>query len=342
MPSRPEGLGHMTDFSKDVMISPLMDALDGRRLELAEHPSKGHFFTAYAMLHRRMERSLTRALEAIEKEEIRRRAEGLENNTKGNPIFALDAFQGAVYRACELFEFYEKDLFVYIPNLNSVRDVNSGKTFLKFIKDIKRRWGVLCNNYKHNHAFLVPVEGSYESGSWVTGYCLYSRVGDQLSVNKEAHLDCDAYSYNWSLRTILADIMLADKHAALAAKAATEDASLNKKMDCLGISLPYLNIIQKISDRSEEGLPKELLVERNFIKIFKEYGVEIQTRVPTVPTCKKFVMHIIFDILGPKLKIGFPYSDEYMEFSMTDNKTGNIPTTSGWYRLQVKKELELS
>jgi hypothetical protein len=79
--------------NQDVLVSPLMEALNGRRLLLVDRPDFGHALTAYALLHHRFARGIRTAAVLIDAEETRRKKEGQAQSTTGNPLFALDAFQ---------------------------------------------------------------------------------------------------------------------------------------------------------------------------------------------------------------------------------------------------------
>jgi hypothetical protein len=161
-----------------------MEALNGRRLRLKDPPNRGPLLIAYAVLHRRTARAIRLAIDAVEAEEKRRREEGVTESTSGNPEFALDAFQDAIYRAAELFEFYSKHIPEYIPSIRRHK-IKRGVRSTSYVSDIDRLakpWKILCNKCKHNHAFLVPVEGIYDDEAWVSGFSLYMKKGDFFAI----------------------------------------------------------------------------------------------------------------------------------------------------------------
>jgi hypothetical protein len=102
---------------KSVLISPLMEALDRRKLFLSVPKDHGEPLTAYAVLHRRTSRAIVAALDTFDAWQKKRMDEGYSPEMSGTPAPAMDAFLDAVYRVAELFEFYQADIPRYVASL---------------------------------------------------------------------------------------------------------------------------------------------------------------------------------------------------------------------------------
>lgn len=276
------------------IVSPLMNALHGRKLILKDIPDCGHSLTAYTLLHQRLARGISAAIDKIDAEEERRKKEGYD------PSFAADAFKDAVYRAAELFEFYEQDLLRYLGLEKSQETAEYCTT----IKTVKRTWLCLCNKCKHNHAFLVPIEGLYDSGDWVTGFSLYRRQGDKLAAEKDLYCATEIFSYNWILRALFADVIKADMAAAKLVSSLKNDESASP-LSTFGIPFPYPIILSKVAQRSKISMPRENLAKLYEIN-FTHDEILISETQPVVGK-GKFRMLITIDVAPGDLKVSFPY-----------------------------------
>ena len=297
-----------------TMFSPLMSALHGKRISLADIPERGDAITAYSLLHLRLQRRILVTLDAIASDSERRIKEGYDTITSGNPYFTLDSFQDAVYRAAEIFEFYEKDLPIYLNLANPTGQLRSIRAqYLTAIRRAKRIWSFLCNKCKHNHAFLTYAEGKYEGGKWVCGFSMYRRVGNLLKIESSLHHAAEVFSYNWALRRLFTDILGADVAASELVTHAVEGQT-NIPLKTHQIPLPYSGVLKRISEWPKIQMPRE---NKYFLTdiVFRGEEITIEQAHSSVPK-GNFKMHMIFDILGDKAKAELPYELGNIDFHL--------------------------
>jgi len=301
---------------KPVLASSFMMALHGRKILLHDRPEFGHTITAYILLHQRLERALSTALKQLDVEEERRKSEEYKN-PKGNPLWALDAFQDAVYHATELFDFYDKDILCYLrleksTSLRAVQDYKSS------IAKLKRTWAFICNKCKHNHAFLVPIEGSYNSGEWVAGFSLFRRFGEVVSVEKDLHRSAEVFSYNWAFRSLLADMVKSDEAAAKLINSLQDDDKAPQLKTFIN-PLPYLHILNKITQRPKTLMPREDSMNLSDIKFIGEEEILITDTKEQNPQVD-FKMRIIINLISDNLKVELPYELGHYKLNITGQK----------------------
>jgi hypothetical protein len=66
-------MANKTSNTQPIIASPLMSALHRRKLILKDIPHRSHSLTAYSLLHQRLAREISTAIEKIEAEEERRK-----------------------------------------------------------------------------------------------------------------------------------------------------------------------------------------------------------------------------------------------------------------------------
>lgn len=316
------------------LFSLLMESLHGRQLRLYDRPEFGHPLTAFALLHQRLERAISTSLRLLTEEEEHRKLEGIENPTKGNPFFVLDSFQDVIYRAAELFDFYEKDILRYLGIHDSAEYLNEKKKYLKDVGIIKRQWSFLCNRCKHNHAFLVPVEGIYNSGDWVSGFSLYRREADKISIEKDLHPVAQVYSYNWAFRKLFACIFKIDEISAQLVNSMREDKA-NLPLNTFGVGLPYLNVLKSITQRPKTAMPKEYSTNLHDIN-FLNYEIRILDQQRPIGQ-GDFQLMMIIPIIGNFLKIQLPYGLGECDGSIYASQYSDYLPIGFFMRLQFTK-----
>lgn len=326
------GKPHSSGSGITTLVSPLMEVLHGRSIQLHDRPGFGHPLTAYALLHQRLARGIDAAIRAVTLEEERRKKEGYDQSTIGSPILALDVVQDVIFRAAELFEFYESDILHYLGVHKIGKHKEIRQAYMSVIRQVKRTWSLICNRCKHNHAFLIPVEGYYESGDWVSGFSLFQRSGNDIRVEQDIHGAAEAFSYNWSLRSLLSDVIRADLASAdLVSK--LEDDAVSPKLNTLGLILPYANGFESVSRRSTVAMPREGRDITSGIKIFND-EITIGNVEKMSPGSGLFRMTVIINLLGSDLSVRLPYQGSAVR--VTHNVPENGEPLGGLFRLVVR------
>ena len=240
----------------DLLISDFSSALHGRNIEVMDRPDRGDVIPSWARLHSRLSRAFRYATESLDNLMSKREEEEWGRQTTGLHQEAVDSLEDVIYAAAEVFSFYESDIPYYF-NLDSDKSLKNIKSqYVKNIKEQKRFSSGTCNACKHNHNFLVPVEVKYPDGSRASGFSIYSRSGNVLSVNREIVYDGGAFSFRRTLINILARVLIADHHAANLVKN-LPDAPAAPPIDCSLHKLPYLTVLKKISSLPDIGMPGE-------------------------------------------------------------------------------------
>lgn len=292
-----------------VFLSAFMEGLQGRRLKLLEQRDRGEPLHAYAQAHRRLSRQLDTTITAITRMEDRRAEERWNESRTADPAYAADAFQDLVYRATELFDFYALDIPAYL----SLRQID-GPVETHYRKGIKSRrdlWASLCNRCKHNHRFLVPVEGRLLTGVHVTGFSLCGRVENQIAVDRVFHRQAECTSYNAALRQLISDIFFIDTVAAGALSFLPNDPD-QPQLNSLQYTLPYLNNIKKIVGRSTGLFPGEPCPPR----ISLDDGIVNIEEVKLPAEAGSCKLSLWIDILGNDLKFVPPYQSGPLTLSI--------------------------
>jgi hypothetical protein len=312
--------------SVPVLVSPLLEAIDGKRIFLRHHKDHGDPLISYGLLHRRAARALLRALQATAKYEAERKAENYQVKPQGSPNDAMDAFMEAVYRVAELFEFYDTDLLGYVESLNH----NHGRkrVYKEAIKAIAKPWEILCNRCKHNHAYLVPVEGSYEDGSWVFGFSLYEWKDGWLQVDRTLHRrGSEAFSYNGAFRRLFASILRADLTAAQAVKETPDDLQA-PEVHSHFFNMPYAEVIRAFTERAPYGMPKEIVEDHERFEqdLWQGQGTGA------------FTMHLMYECLSARMQMYAPYTGNELRalFHPDGNQRTPLPIATRFIHSDLK------
>lgn len=316
----------------NIFVSPFLEALDNRRLSVHLRTSHAPLITAYGLLHRRMNRALVLALDAVEKYEASRANEGFNDEITGQPSFASDAFTDAVYRAAELFEFYDTDIIDYLkPSLN--RDVRVA--YKAALKRISGPWDRLCNGFKHNHSFMVPVEGQYADGVWLSGYSVYRHESEEMHIDKGIHQLSDVLSYNWAFRRLIGSIIEADVTATMLLNTLSDDQSCPTIESNL-LPLPYSHSLPRISVRELYAFPGENKIPVSHFSLSADDGQEMHlaNAGPLVPAleCK---LRCVVEFTTAEMAVQQPYSGEVARFSLTRGEGAERTPLGGFYRIVI-------
>jgi hypothetical protein len=263
-----------------------------------------------------MSRQLDTTITAITRMEEKRAEERWNESRTADPAHAADAFQDLVYRATELFDFYALDIPVYL----NLRQTNGPveNHYRKGVKSRRDLWAKLCNRCKHNHRFLVPVEGRLPTGVHVTGFSLCGRVEDQITVDRTFHRQAECTSYNAALRQLISDIFFIDTVAAGALSFLPDDPD-QPRLISLQYTLPYLNNIEKILKRPIDLLPGELCPPRISVADGTVNIDEVKLPVEA-GSCK---LSLWIDVLGNDLKFVPPYQTGPLTLSI--QARGGLP-----------------
>ncbi len=283
------------------IISPLMEALDGRKFQLVTHDDHDEFVIAYSRLHRRLARSMTRALKVADVYEEARRCE-IETKPEtftANADDLKDAFLEAAYRVAELNEFYEKDLRAYFPH---IQKTEAYKRFSAELKILSRPWDLLCNRSKHNHTYLVVAECSYEDGKWCSGFSMYHRDGEFVAADPRFHKNLDVMSFNAAFRLMFDTVLHIDIIAAALFNSIEEDEAVSA-LETYIVFLPYEAELNRILEHSRVGMPGEEIPPFKFGSQTLEAGLSGSVS----PGKGMASMRFIFDFYGRDIKVRAPY-----------------------------------
>lgn len=314
----------------NVFVSPFLEALDNRKLNIRLRRNHAPMITAYGLLHRRMNRAITLALDAVEKYEDARKAEGFRDNISIQPSIATESFVDAVYRAAELFEFYDSDIVDYLePSLTN----HLKSQYKKAVKDITGHWDRLCNGCKHNHSFLVPVEGKYTDGAWVSGYSSYRHDGEEMRIDRGIHNFSDALSYNWSFRRLIGAILEADIAATTLVNSLPDDPSANA-IDSNLLPLPYSHSLPRISARRLDAFPGEHMLKIPQLSLFAQGGRELPLASAS-PIARPTECNLlcVFEITTGSMAVQLPYSENLARFALKRGASADRVPLAGFYRI---------
>jgi len=314
----------MQNDNRSVLISEVADALHGRRLAFVERADRGLPLHAYAQAHRRLYRQMDNAFDAVVAMEASREEEGWKECRTALPQRAADAVQDLYYRATELFDFYVGDLPLFLG-------VSSGSHLRKYVEVIKSardHWAAVCNRCKHNHRFLVPVELTYEDGQRVTGFSVYGRSGDVLTVDPVLK-GPDTRSYNWLFRRLIGAVVYAESIAAdLIRRLPDTDAD---PISSGTYELPYVTVIERIINRPVLSMPLEargsaIQMEDSIIK------VDITRAMPTLKPSG--TLRFWIDFLGPSITVRPPYLENEIRAGYTNSPLELSRPMGGFMRLE--------
>ncbi len=303
----------MQDARQAPLVSPLLDALHGRRLELADGEGRGDFLTAYAFQHRRLFQALNTMADTVDHE---------------YPFLALNAFTTCALYAADLFDFYAEDLPGYIPGLARVFERET-LPFAADLAEARRPWASLRNRCRRQHAFLASVQGRYGDGRSVSGFCIYGRRGGSLRINKRLFGDADACSFDWAKRALLGDVLKAEVILAAAIDRVADRKA--EPVDCLNLALPYMAIIDRLEARPKLGLPNEQAVaERAICKTGDAVRVGDTVEAGHGP----FHMTLAVEFVGNAITIQLPYVEGEVE--VVGHAVGGGGLTSGIHRVAIR------
>ncbi len=306
------------DVQQAPLVSPLLDALYGRHLELSDGEGRGDFFTAYAFQHRRLFQALSTMADTIDHE---------------YPFLALNTFTTCALYAADLFDFYCEDLPGYIPGLARVLERDT-LPFAADLAEARRPWASLRNRCRRQHAFLASIQGRYGDGRTVSGFCIYGRRGSVLRVNKQLFGDADACSFDWAKRALLGDVLKAEVILAAAIERVTDRKA--EAIDTFGMALPYMSLIERLSGRPRLGLPRERNVATRAIGI-ADGGVRVGDTIEAVPG--PFAMTLAIEFVGNAIMIQLPYGEG--EVDVVGHKVGGGGLSSGIHRV-VLRDVEVA
>jgi hypothetical protein len=304
---------HTQDALQEPLVSPLLDALHGRRLELNDGEGRGDFLTAYAFQHRRLFQALNAMADTVDHDD---------------PLPALNTFTTCALYAAELFEFYTDDLPGYIPGLSRVFERES-LPFAADLAEARRPWASLRNRCRRQHAFLASVQGRYGDGRPVSGFCIYGRRGHSLRINKQLFGDTDACAFDWARRALIGDVLKAEVILAAAVDRVPDRKA--EPVDCLGLALPYMAMIDHLETRPKLGLPGERAVgERAICRA--DGGVRVGDTVEAGQG--PFLMTVAVEFVGNAVTIQLPYVDGEVE--VMGRALGGGGLTSGVHRVAIR------
>lgn len=289
-----------------TLISEFAEALHARKIRLLDREDRGSPLPAYAQAHRRLFRQLNATLTAINTMEETRAKELWKGSKTSEPQVSADAFQDLTYRMTELMDFYEKDIPYYLSLNTGSKFKESLAIYLKRIKSLRGIWATICNRCKHNHRYLVPVEGHYYDNQMVCGISMYGRVGEHVAPDPILHSQSDAMSYNWLLRNLIYSIITADSEAAEFVRLIPDSKSATGIIS-LTYSLPYPTVFRDIIMRPDTSMPGEIMFPD--ISIDESY-INIDVSRPATIDQRAFNLRMWADIFGHQLVLQTPYLRE--------------------------------
>ncbi len=301
------------DVRQAPLVSPLLDALHGRNLELTDGEGRGDFLTAYAFQHRRLFQALSAMADTVDHD---------------YPFLALNSFTTCALHAADLFDFYSEDLPGYIPGLARVLERES-LPFAADLAEARRPWASLRNRCRRQHAFLASVQGRYGDGRTVAGFCIYGRRGNVLRINKRLFDDCDACSFDWAKRALLGDVLKAEVILAAAIDRVQDRKA--EPVDTLHMALPYMSLIERLSGRPKLGLPHERNIAGRAIDL-ADGGVRVGDAVE--PGEGPFYMTVAVEFVGNAVMIQLPYGEG--EVDIVGHAVGAGGLTSGIHRVAIR------
>ena len=305
--SNPQEMRH------EPLASPLLDALHSRHLDLTDGEGRGDFLTSYAFQHRRLFQALNTIADTIDHD---------------YPFLALNAFTTCALYAADLFDFYTEDLPGYIPGLARILERET-LPFAADLAEAKKPWASLRNRCRRQHAFLASVQGRYGDGRSVSGFCIYGRRGNVLRINKRLFGDADACSFDWAKRALLGDVLKAEVILAAAIDRIPDRKA--EPIDCLNLALPYMPVIERMSERPRLGLPDEYAVaERAICKAGDAVRVGDTVEAAEGP----FHMTLAVEFVGNAIMIQLPYGEG--EVDVVGHAIGGGGLTSGIHRVVIR------
>lgn len=305
----------MADTSSDVLLSHLTRSLHGKRVRVNQN-KLNEFLTGYTVLHRRLHRSLGRSLRSITDYEARRANEGWSDSSAGSVDEPLDDFLEASYAAAELFELYETD----IPKLFKT-NAKAQSTYRGSIRKLKRETCLICNRCKHNHAFMQAIEAKADGTDWIAGFIVLRMNGDKAEISQEIHERTEAFSYNWALRRLLGNVLVADTAASNLIRHLPDEGS---PASSISFTLPYSDTLLQIAARPHDAMPKE--------RLFPDVQVDDASKVFDIvynEGCRSDtdarVVRAFLDLVSHRLDVELPYLEGTATLSTTNQSSPGQP-----------------
>ncbi|TRW16693.1 hypothetical protein [Glacieibacterium frigidum] len=296
-------MSESTSVDKAVFLSPLAEALHGKRLG-ATQSRVSDLLVGYSILSRRLQRALKRCLASLEVYQSSRQNEGWDKSSKGNTNDHLDDFLDVVYAASELFELYETEIIKLLNPSSKIQN-----EYRTIVRKLKRFSTILCNKCKHNYAFLQSIEITYESGEIACGYVVYHMRDNVAVIVSDISPPMQAFSLVWSLNRVVTDILQTDMAVADLINSMT--AKGNEELVSLTYTLPYLLELQAIERLPAIGVPKESSVAR--ITIDPREFVNIEGPSPKTRFFGRGKMRVFVDLIAPATAVRLPYVEGEMK-----------------------------
>jgi hypothetical protein len=306
-------------------FSPFTQELHGKCIGISQDKIN-EFLTEYSILHRRLQRSLQRFLRTLEQHEIDRQQEGWSNSTKKGTTAPIDGFLDTIYDAAELYEFYEKRV---VPLLNP--SGKARKLYMTAIKGLQKEAKIICNKCKHNRAFLQYVEILYADGQYVTGFALYQMHGHLTKLNTDLHNLRQAFSFNWAIRRLIGNLMLAEQEAAKLVLTLEEKPS--EEISSLSFTLPFFKELETITARPEVAMPLEIRAPNLHKTYYNEIIIERAPKITSRFGKGKMIVYV--DIIAQSAEFEIPYMKNENNVKV-DNKNALGEPTALYRRAVVR------
>jgi hypothetical protein len=280
-----------------TLSSAFAGSLEGRKLG-REKGEADELLTGYIILHRRFHRTLRRFMKSLD--DIDPKMRDSRDQSNGLMFTAvLDDYLSTLYAATELFEFYEQDVPGFLTISGKEHNVYRNK-----IGVMKREASAICNKCKHNHAYLQQVRIDYNNSEYADGFCTVQRIDGIVRINRNIHKQKEAFSFNWSLRRVFGNIMLADV-AAAALVAKRPDLTGASPIVSVGYVFPYEAEIQAILRRPMVGMP----LEPTSPSLMAGQNLMVDGNSMIQPSRGSGTMKVTYDLLGSDIEFEVPYAD---------------------------------
>jgi len=290
------------------------EAINDRQIGIRQ-TTLNEFLVGMNILYRRLQRAIERFLNTLEEYEERRIEQGWNDTASAGLTNPLDDYLEVIYIAAELFDFYEKGAIKVAKSYKKREN-----DFVSLIKKLKREFSALCNKCKHNYSYLQLVEAVYENGTFATGFILYKMAGDRSAVERDIHPNREAFSFNWSLRRLIGNLMLADHEAANLVNSV--DRNSGDRLNARFFTNPLLPQIERTIQRPRFAMPNETLYPEPVIEL--PY-IEAVTRPP--PDVGQGLGKLWFyaDILCDATTLELPHSEVDQDVLQEYRGSGPMP-----------------
>jgi hypothetical protein len=260
---------------------------------------------------------------------MHRQQEGFGNNTTKDTTTPIDDYLEAVYIAAELYEFYESDVVKLLNPSSKAR-----KTYRTEIGHLKRESTLICNGCKHNHAFLQFIEVLYENEQYVSGFTVYQMDGDRAKINTDVHKISRAFSFNWAVRRLIGNLILAEEQAVQIVQSLEEKHCT--KIFTLNFDLPILGELKTIAARPKIRMPMEICTPSIGLALGM---VHIDKTAQQLPFGKGD-MRVYLDLIGRKSELEFPYQDGTANIAFESEDNTYYEPYATRYRVVLSNKVE--